>query len=215
MLVNVNVIYYVHVCEQARWARSAGNSAIENLCIIITKINSGISKENRLTLCVCVCLRPPPPPPPPANTHTHKVVPSTCRTELFFFFLITSPPPPSPRPQPPPLHTSLPWHWTRVYSIFLQRQTNKLLWVCFEVSWSLSSAVKFRVSTPPSFREVVWRLTDGTNHHGVTLWEFGELSSLSSFCFYFCPSFFFPLFFPFFYSYAVFLAVCNVIVDFS
>ena len=28
----VNVIYYVHVCEQARWA---GNSAIENLCIII------------------------------------------------------------------------------------------------------------------------------------------------------------------------------------
>ena len=31
----VNVIYYVHVCEQARWARSAGNSAIENLCIII------------------------------------------------------------------------------------------------------------------------------------------------------------------------------------
>ena len=35
MLVNVNVIYYVHVCEQARWAHSAGNSAIENLCIII------------------------------------------------------------------------------------------------------------------------------------------------------------------------------------
>ena len=35
MLVNVNVIYYVHVCEQARWARSVGNSAIENLCIII------------------------------------------------------------------------------------------------------------------------------------------------------------------------------------
>ena len=35
MLVNVNVIYYVHVCEQAHWARSAGNSAIENLCIII------------------------------------------------------------------------------------------------------------------------------------------------------------------------------------
>ena len=35
MLVNVNVIYYVHVCEQARWARSARNSAIENLCIII------------------------------------------------------------------------------------------------------------------------------------------------------------------------------------
>ena len=35
MLINVNVIYYVHVCEQARWARSAGNSAIENLCFII------------------------------------------------------------------------------------------------------------------------------------------------------------------------------------
>ena len=35
MLVNVNVIYYVHVCEQARWACSAGSSAIENLCIII------------------------------------------------------------------------------------------------------------------------------------------------------------------------------------
>ena len=36
MLVNVNVIYYVHVCEQALWARSVGNSAVENLCIIIT-----------------------------------------------------------------------------------------------------------------------------------------------------------------------------------
>ena len=35
MLVNVNGIYYVHVCEQVRWARSVGNSAIENLCIII------------------------------------------------------------------------------------------------------------------------------------------------------------------------------------
>ena len=35
MLVNVNIISYVHVCEQARWARSAENSAIENLCIII------------------------------------------------------------------------------------------------------------------------------------------------------------------------------------
>ena len=28
-------IFYVHVRQQARWARSAGNSAIENLCIII------------------------------------------------------------------------------------------------------------------------------------------------------------------------------------
>ena len=35
MLVNVNGIYYVHVCEQALWSRSPGNSAIENLCIII------------------------------------------------------------------------------------------------------------------------------------------------------------------------------------
>ena len=26
----------LHICEQARWARSAGNSAIENVCIIIT-----------------------------------------------------------------------------------------------------------------------------------------------------------------------------------
>ena len=38
MLVNVNGIYYVHVCEQARWARSAGNSGIENLRIIINKV---------------------------------------------------------------------------------------------------------------------------------------------------------------------------------
>ena len=39
ILVNVNGIYYVHVCEQARWARSAGNSAIENLCIIIMNLS--------------------------------------------------------------------------------------------------------------------------------------------------------------------------------
>ena len=39
MLVNINVIYYVHVCEQARSARSAGTSAIENVCIIIIFIN--------------------------------------------------------------------------------------------------------------------------------------------------------------------------------
>ena len=37
MWVNVNGIYYAHVCEQARSrVRSAGNSAIENLCIIDT-----------------------------------------------------------------------------------------------------------------------------------------------------------------------------------
>ena len=37
MSINVNGIYYVHVCEQARWARSVGNSTIENtyVCIII------------------------------------------------------------------------------------------------------------------------------------------------------------------------------------
>ena len=35
ILVHVNGIYYVPVCEQARWACSAGNSAIENVCIII------------------------------------------------------------------------------------------------------------------------------------------------------------------------------------
>ena len=37
MSVNINGIYYVHVGEQARWDRSAGNSAIENVCIIIIK----------------------------------------------------------------------------------------------------------------------------------------------------------------------------------
>ena len=35
MLVNVNGVYYVHVCEQARRARSVGNSAREKNCIII------------------------------------------------------------------------------------------------------------------------------------------------------------------------------------
>ena len=44
MSVNVNVIYYVHVCEQAHWACSAGNSAIENLCIIIIIIVLGVLK---------------------------------------------------------------------------------------------------------------------------------------------------------------------------
>ena len=51
MLVNVNVIYYVHVCEQARWARSAGNSAIENLCIIIIIIKTdGTEWTNKMVL---------------------------------------------------------------------------------------------------------------------------------------------------------------------
>ncbi len=37
MVVNVNGIYYVHVCEQERWARSAGNSSTENVCTINIK----------------------------------------------------------------------------------------------------------------------------------------------------------------------------------
>ena len=37
MLVNVNVIYHVHVCEQAHWARSAGNSAIEFFVLLLTE----------------------------------------------------------------------------------------------------------------------------------------------------------------------------------
>ena len=40
MLVNVNGIYYADVCEQARWARSAGNSDIEDLCIIINRADN-------------------------------------------------------------------------------------------------------------------------------------------------------------------------------
>ena len=44
MLVNVNVIYYVHVCEQARWARSAGNSAIEKLTEV-TKQNKDMKSQ--------------------------------------------------------------------------------------------------------------------------------------------------------------------------
>ena len=52
----VNVIYCVHVCEQARWARSAGNSAIENVCVIILLINilqvklQEKEKQHQLTL---------------------------------------------------------------------------------------------------------------------------------------------------------------------
>ena len=38
MIENLNGIYYVQVCEKARWARSAGNSATENVCIIIIVI---------------------------------------------------------------------------------------------------------------------------------------------------------------------------------
>ena len=51
MLVNVNVIYYVHVCERVRWARSAGNSAIENLCIIIIIMSTADTKGISSFLC--------------------------------------------------------------------------------------------------------------------------------------------------------------------
>ena len=52
-LVNVNVAYIMYMyVNKARWARSAGNSAIENLCLIIIIIYySEISPE--------VTLRPP------------------------------------------------------------------------------------------------------------------------------------------------------------
>ena len=36
---------YVNVCKQARWARSAGNSDIEHLCIIIIKISFSVHAE--------------------------------------------------------------------------------------------------------------------------------------------------------------------------
>ena len=49
--VNVNGIYYVHVCERARWARSAGNSAIEKLCCIIIWRYSRLS--SRLIALTC------------------------------------------------------------------------------------------------------------------------------------------------------------------
>ena len=40
MSINVNGVYHAHVCEQSLWARSAGNSATENVCIIITVLGS-------------------------------------------------------------------------------------------------------------------------------------------------------------------------------
>ena len=36
IVIDVNGIYYAQVCEQARWALSAGNSAIENVFIIMS-----------------------------------------------------------------------------------------------------------------------------------------------------------------------------------
>ena len=48
MSIKVKGIYYVHVCEQARGARSAGNSAIDNLyIIIITTDNKGAADGSR------------------------------------------------------------------------------------------------------------------------------------------------------------------------
>ena len=54
MLVNVNVMYYVHVCEQARRARSVGNSAIVNVCIIIIFIPLP-QKFCHMSFCKYVC----------------------------------------------------------------------------------------------------------------------------------------------------------------
>ena len=47
MLVNVKAIYYVHVCEQARWARSAGNSAIENYVLLLLRNGRRRKKEQK------------------------------------------------------------------------------------------------------------------------------------------------------------------------
>ena len=66
MLVNINGIYYAHVCEQTRWARSAGNSAIENLYIIIHRFYISLFSALELTQ---LCLSPPPPRPPPLHIH--------------------------------------------------------------------------------------------------------------------------------------------------
>ena len=58
----VNVIYYVHVCGQARRARSAWNSAIENLYIIIIYLFSYYWKmllchTRRVTMFIELLLR--------------------------------------------------------------------------------------------------------------------------------------------------------------
>ena len=50
LLVNVNGIYYVHVCEQTRWAHSAGNNVIENLCIIIINPNFNLQHQSMWSL---------------------------------------------------------------------------------------------------------------------------------------------------------------------
>ena len=83
MLVNVNVIYYVHVCEQARWTRSAGNSAIENWCIIIIiKIQPISVAVAIVTVCVCVCVCAP------SCMHEHMhALQEVCFDVLWFFVL--------------------------------------------------------------------------------------------------------------------------------
>ena len=50
MLVNVNGIYYVHACEQARWARSAGNSAIEMYVLLLLKLWSSAKHAIQLLI---------------------------------------------------------------------------------------------------------------------------------------------------------------------
>ena len=34
MLINVNGMYYVHVCEQVHWTYSVGSNAIENVLLL-------------------------------------------------------------------------------------------------------------------------------------------------------------------------------------
>ena len=82
MLVNLNGIYYVHVCEQARWARSAGTSAIENVCIIIIifmEINSAFSSVPPPTGTTSVTTRWGPPHLKTSNDWSPPQAPSNSR----------------------------------------------------------------------------------------------------------------------------------------
>ena len=49
---NVNGIYYVHACERARWARSAGNSAIEK-CMLYYYMALFSTLSSRLIALTC------------------------------------------------------------------------------------------------------------------------------------------------------------------
>ena len=40
MLININGMYYVHVCEQARWVHSAGNSATIYVLLLLARAYS-------------------------------------------------------------------------------------------------------------------------------------------------------------------------------